>query len=358
MRILHISNPVPVPPTGLGGSEKVVYNLAKTQAEHGHDVSVMAGLPTDVPRVRNLSFTKGRTYTENDFIPKRFLSGYTLRSLLKANWMDEFDVIHNHISEEAIPFSCFSKYPMVTTLHCPMTLERFWPKLTNTIAKYLPKKTYFVPISSRSYKSYEPYFKDKLLDYVHHGMDLSQVPFNRHPETDYDIEICYLNRFIPEKNPFMAMEVADKLVERRYDVHLTMMGSMDESDPEFNEKVISWVDDREYVDIIPNVPTDEMFKILGNSHVMINPSIEIGLNLAQLEALSTGTPVVGLKNGIAEEVVSIGKTGFIGESVEKMADYCIKAKQLDRDGCREYVQKEFSLKQMYERYMEAYNQVM
>ncbi len=358
MRILHISNPVPVPPIGLGGSEKVVYNLAKTQAEKGHEVSVMAGLPTDVPMVRSLSFTDGRTYTENDFIPKRFMSGYTLRSFLKANRMDEFDIVHNHISEEALPLSCFSKYPMVTTLHCPMTLERFWPRMTNTIAKYLPKKTFFIPISSRSYKSYEPYFKDKMLDYVHHGMDLSQVPFNSSPETEHEIEICYLNRFIPEKKPFTAMEVADNLSEKGYDTHLSMMGSMDDSNPQFNHEVISWVKDRDYVDIIPNIPTDEMFRVLGDSHVMVNPSIEIGLNLAQLEALSTGTPVVGVRDGIAAEVVLHGESGFIGASVEEMAEYCIKAKDLDRKGCREYVQSKFSLDRMYEGYMDAYGKVM
>ena len=91
---------------------------------------------------------------------------------------------------------------------------------------------------------------------------------------------------------------------------------------------------------------------------MINPSIEIGLNLAQLEALSTGTPVVGLKNGIAEEVVVHGKSGFIGENLEAMADFCIQATTLNRSGCREYVKNAFSLDQMYEKYLESYYKVM
>jgi glycosyltransferase involved in cell wall biosynthesis len=53
--------------------------------------------------------------------------------------------------------------------------------------------------------------------------------------------------------------------------------------------------------------------------------------LVMIEAMACGTPVVALRRGSVEEVVDLGKTGYYGDSIEKLTRLVRSAFALDRD---------------------------
>lgn len=356
MKILHISNPVSIPVKGYGGTERVVYSLAKKQAENGHDVTVIAGKPSIIPNVKDYSFVEGTYYTERRFIMKRILSAYSMRAFLESR-KDNFDIIHNHISEEAIPTSLLSKGPVITTLHCPLTLRKFWPFLITSVSSFLPRKTKFVTISKRAFKAYKPFFGNNLITYIHNGIDVANIPFSSKPQKGHEVQLCFLGKIVYEKQPHLAIKIADIIHEWGYDIMLFIMGKLDLPLSKYAKRLINEAKSRKYVALLPNIKTNEMYSILKNCDVFLVTSFEIGLMIAQLEALATGTPIVGFVNSPAEEVVIEGYNGYLGVNLYDVARKCLVTLDIDRANCRKFVESNFSEQKMYEDYMKIYEKM-
>lgn len=353
MRILHISNPVSIPVKGYGGTERVIYSLAKMQAENEHEVTIIAGKPSIIPHVKDASFEKGSHYTERKFVIKRLLTAYALRAMLESR-KDTFDIIHNHISEEGIPSSVFSKIPVITTLHCPLTLRKFWPFITTSVSSLLPRKTKLVTISKRAYNAYKPFFGKDLISFIHNGINIEHIPFYPKPKKDYELQLCTIGKIVPEKNLHVAIKVADLLNEKGYDIKLFLMGKLDFPLSNYAKRLIAMVRERKHVSLLPNVSTEKLYNILGSCDAFITVSREIGFLIAQLEALATGTPVIGLFDSPAEEVVKHGLNGYLCRSLEDLAEKSLLARELDRRKCRLIVETNFSEKAMYEKYLNLY----
>ena len=355
--ILHISNPVQIPAKGYGGTEKVVYSLAYQQAKNGHNVTVIAGRPSIIPNVKDNSFVYGQTYCEGKFIIKRNLTSYSLKAMLKSR-ESKFDIVHNHISEEAIFLSILSKNPIVTTLHCPITLLKFAPLTATTLSGVLPRKTKFIAISKRSYKAYRPFYRRALLTFVHNGLDVSNIKFSPFTTKENEITIGFLGKLIREKYPHLAIKIADVIHKNGYGVKLFVMGKLDFPLSSYAQELIKMAKKRSYVTLVPNAATGEVQNILGNCDVLLNTSYEIGLIMAQIEAMAMGTPVVGPINGSAEEVVEEGHTGYLGSDLNDVARKCVMALDLSREACRKFVENHFSETNMYKKYMNAYNLIL
>lgn len=76
-----------------------------------------------------------------------------------------------------------------------------------------------------------------------------------------------------------------------------------------------------------------------------------------IEALATGTPVVGTAVGAAEEIVEHGRTGFLG-ATEQLADFIPAAAGLDRAVCRSAVQGRFSAERMVADHLRLYAELI
>jgi glycosyltransferase involved in cell wall biosynthesis len=237
-------------------------------------------------------------------------------------------------------------------------LRKFWPFITTSTVAILPKKTKLVAISKRAYKAYKPFFGNNLLTYIYHGIDPANIPFNPKPQKNHEVQLCFLGQIAPEKRPHIAIRVADMLYEKKYDVELFIMGKLDYPFTNYAKKIINMVKVRKYIKIFPNIRTEEMYKILGNCDALLAVSTEIGLGFAHLEALATGTPLVGLVNGPAEELIKHGINGYLGTNLEELAKYSTLAMELDRSKCRFVVEEEFSARAMYEKYLNIYNTLL
>ena len=140
MKILHISHPVNIPVKGYGGTQRVIHSLIRSQVNDGNEVSLMAGYPSIIEGVEDLSFTSGSPYEGRKSIVARVISGYSLKAMLKSR-NKSFDIIHTHTSSfDSNFFSVLSKSTMLTTLHCPMTFRMPSPFIDIALTKLLPKK--------------------------------------------------------------------------------------------------------------------------------------------------------------------------------------------------------------------------
>jgi glycosyltransferase involved in cell wall biosynthesis len=77
-------------------------------------------------------------------------------------------------------------------------------------------------------------------------------------------------------------------------------------------------------------------------------------SLVAREALACGTPVVAFPNGALSETVEHGRTGFLVETVEAMAEAIKAAGSIDPAFCREVARERFSLARMTSRYLDLY----
>ena len=77
-----------------------------------------------------------------------------------------------------------------------------------------------------------------------------------------------------------------------------------------------------------------------------------------IEAMACGCPVVAFQEGSIPEIVKDKKTGFVVEKEKEMIHAVEKIKLISRRSCREYVEKNFSLKKMVDAYEKLYYEII
>jgi glycosyltransferase involved in cell wall biosynthesis len=77
-----------------------------------------------------------------------------------------------------------------------------------------------------------------------------------------------------------------------------------------------------------------------------------------VEALSCGTPVLGLRRASVPEVVEDGITGFVVDDVDALAAAIDRVATLDRRACRRRAEERFGFGRMVDDYERAYETVI
>ncbi|MEU0564293.1 glycosyltransferase [Nonomuraea sp. NPDC005983] len=78
---------------------------------------------------------------------------------------------------------------------------------------------------------------------------------------------------------------------------------------------------------------------------------------AVVEALALGVPPVGLRRGCLPEIIDHGRTGFLADTEEELAEWVLRVGELDPEECRREARRRFSPSVMAERYLELYETV-
>jgi glycosyltransferase involved in cell wall biosynthesis len=118
----------------------------------------------------------------------------------------------------------------------------------------------------------------------------------------------------------------------------------------------------EYVGFIDDIKQKNIF--LGNAKALIIPStFEEPFGMVMIEALASGTPIIGLDSGAIPEVIS-KKTGII---IKKSTSDDITAKHLsqaiknidkiNRKDCRKEFENRFTLNRMCQNYADTYRKL-
>ncbi|MCA2221160.1 glycosyltransferase [Nonomuraea aurantiaca] len=78
---------------------------------------------------------------------------------------------------------------------------------------------------------------------------------------------------------------------------------------------------------------------------------------AVVEALALGVPPVGLRRGCLPEIIDHGRTGFLADTEEELAEWVLRVEEIDPEECRREARRRFSPAVMAERYLELYEEV-
>jgi glycosyltransferase involved in cell wall biosynthesis len=336
MRIGLISPPwVPVPPPAYGGIESVVHRLACGLVAAGHDVLLAASGESTCPVPRVAALPRAQGSRIGDTVVE-------LRHLVRAYAaMDDVDLVHDHTVAGPLFRNRPQHLPVVTTNHGPFLSD------LGELYQVMGPEVAVVAISHHQASTSDGV---PIARVIHHGIDTAEVP----PGKGTGGYACFLGRMHPHKGPREAI-----LVARRAGIALRMAARMQE--PEEREYFQYAVAPLLGADAVYVGELDEAgkYELLGGAVALVNPiQWPEPFGLVMLEALATGTPVVGTPSGAAPEIVDDGTTGYLRSDPEQLAAALTRAADLDRSACRTAVTERFSTDRMVRQHIGLYGEIL
>ena len=327
MKILLVSSVYgSTPPSGYGGIQRVVYDLAEELVRLGHDVTLVAppGSHCSGRTIEVAAYDPGRPWS-----PIRsaadLLSEEPLYQILRELLSDrKVDVIHDWSFQSLFVRRHPKEFPFVVSTCIPAApgFER-----PNLVASCRAHAGLFGPGTR----------------WVRYGLPLQEWAFSAR-KTDPPIHIAKIARF---KGQHLAV-----LAALRAGQPLVLAGNVE--DVLYYRAVIRpllWISPRvRYVGEIRG--TQE--HLLGAAALLQTPQWFDAFPLVVLEALACGTPVIALAEGGLPEQVLHGETGFLCKSVGDIAEAFGRLPEIRPERCRAWAEEQFSARRMALEYLDLY----
>lgn len=336
MRVALIAPPwFEVPPSGYGGIESLVADLAQGLVAREHDV-VLIGSGQDRTAARFLN-----TY----MVPPSDRLGEPVPEVLHAAMvqrrLDEIDVDIVHDHSLAGPLTARArKVPTVMTAHGPVHGEfgDYYEQLGDSV---------HLVANSEIQRRRAPHLN--WVGQVYGAVDVHSFPFR----DDKEEFILFLGRFEPRKGPHIAIDVA-----RAAGRSIVLAGKANEAferdyfDQEIRPRLGA---DAEYVGVADAQTKREL---LSAARCLIFPILwEEPFGIVMIEALACGTPVVATRRGAVEEIIKNGLTGETRDRPEDLATAVDIIHNISPAACRTEALTRFDVPQMAARYEQLYETI-
>jgi glycosyltransferase involved in cell wall biosynthesis len=322
-----------VPPRHYGPWELVVSRLTEGLVARGHDVTLFA--TGDSRTSATLSSVAPRPYEEDDSYDVKVVECLHVAAAFER--AAEFDVLHNHYDFLPLTYSRLVTTPLVTTIH-GLSSDRILP----AYRRYDDHVAY-VAISEADRHPDLTYAAT-----VHHGIPVQDVP--QGPGSP-DGSLVFLGRIHPDKGAARAIEVAHRTGRR-----LVLAGII-QDEAYFASQVAPHLDG-ERIRYVGPVGPRERDRLLGGADALLHlVSFAEPFGLSMIEAMACGTPVVATPLGAVPEVVVDGRTGWLVDDTDAAVLAVGRLGELDRDSCRQHVERHFSVERMVEGYLDVYRGV-
>ena len=329
-----------VPPRSHGGTEIAIDLLTRGLVERGHDLTLFASgdsttparLHAVVPRATQDDPTAS-DYLEREMEVRNVAEAYAMAS--------DFDVLHSHWPTPAAYFSPAARTPSVMTYaYIEKALHDYYRSRFPSLHTVCVTEA-----QNRMLGGGNPV--------IRYGVDVDRVPFS--PQGgDYLITV---GRLVPHKGADRAIDVA-----ARAGLPLVIVGDVSpylaDSAPFFESRVRPRVDG-ERVRLFRNLPNAEVLALVAGARAFLFPiSWDEPFGLVVAEALAAGTPVVATPRGSLPELVENGRTGFLADSDEALADAVARVGQIDRGRCRREAEGRFGYRRMAADYEAFYRKIL
>ena len=227
----------------------------------------------------------------------------------------EFDVLHFHLEHLRLPLFRPSARRSVTTLH---------GRLDVPDPARLYREFDDMPLVSVSDAQRRPLARANWVATVHHGLPDPVCPYNPAPRGQY---LAFLGRLSPEQGLERAIQIAQRAGRR-----LEFIGEVSEA---------------------------QKPALLGNAAALLFP-IERPepFDLALIEAMSCGTPVIAWPNGSVPEIVEDRVTGFLAASIDEAVAAVQCLERIDRAQVRRRFEERFSAARMARDYLAVYRSLV
>lgn len=336
MRIGLIAPPfIEVPPKRYGGTELFIGNLASALHARGHDVTVYANGDSRLPCKVKWKYPHAEWPLEDTAAPHLKNADHTSWAMHDA--ASSVDVVHLN-DVVGVPFTRFMKTPVVHTIHHPheeilsQQYDRYPAIHYVTIAHWLARRER-MPLTS----------------VVHHGIPVDDYSFSDHKD-DY---VAFLGRLAPCKGPHLAIEAA-----RLAGVRLRMAGEVQPIFRDYWEREVRSGIDGDQITYIGEADFGVKNDLLAHARALLVPiQWEEPFGLVMIEAMACGTPVLAFAGGAVEEIVRDGVNGYICRDTADMAAH-IASTAIAPKACRAFVNEQFSIGRMAERYLDIYERAL
>lgn len=320
------------PPKHYGPWENIVSLLCEGLVKKGIDVTLFA-TEDSITSATLCSICK-RGYEEDAKIEPKVWECLHISEVFER--AGEFDLIHNNFDFLPLTYSSLVKTPVLTTIHGFSS-----PAILPVYEKY-NDFNYYVSISNAD--------RSELLNYVatvYHGINLEHFTFQKEIG-DY---LLFFGRIHHDKGAKEAIQIA-----RNFGKKLIIAGIIQDDDY-FDDEIFPHIS--EDVLYIGSVGPEQRNKLLGGAYALLHPiNFAEPFGLSVVEAMACGTPVVAFNKGSMPELIENGKNGFIVSDIKEATEALRQIPKIDRQCCRNSVEKKFAVEIMVENYINVYQNVI
>lgn len=336
-RIAMIAPPwFELPPSAYGGIEAMAGDLIEQLALRGVDLTLVG---------------VGRNGTPADFVPtydtpNEDRLGQVLPEVTHAAELTDIiekidpDVVHDHSLAGPL-MARGRRMPTVLTAHGPVNGEmgRYYRGLGDSVQ--------LVAVSDAQ-RRLAPDLN--WVGTVHNAVRVDRFPF-REDKEDYAL---FLGRACVEKGIPQAIAAA-----RRAGIHLKIAAKCREPEEKayFEREIAPLLGPG--VEWLGEADRARKAELLQSARCLVFPvSWEEPFGIVMVEAMACGTPVVGFRRGSVPEVVTHGRTGYVCDDVEGLADAIGRVGELSPHDCRREAELRFDVEMMADRYARIYQSVL
>jgi glycosyltransferase involved in cell wall biosynthesis len=339
LTVLNVSYPLArVSGNTAGGAEQVLATIDEALVRAGHRSIVVAptgsrcnGLLIQTPWVSNSldEHVQQVARKEHGKAVTRALNDFPI------------DLVHLH-GLDFLDYLPPAGVPVVVTLHLP--LDWYPPEIFHLDRP----ETYLVCVSRSQASSCD--HAARIHAVIENGVPLPRVGLGRR-KGNYALG---MGRICPEKGFHLAMDAC-----RLAGVPLFLAGT-----------VFDYPSHRAYFDesILPRLSKPQRFlgpvggdrkrHLLAGAKCVLIPSLVAETSsLVTMEAMACGTPVIAFRAGALCDLIDDGRTGFLVDSVEEMAEAIPAAANLAPETCRKEAEARFSSERMITNYFRLYEDI-
>ena len=335
----------PVPPKKYGGIEIMIKTLTDELVKRGHQVTLFATGNSKTKASLKSVFPKSLLEEKVDWYHR---SQNLINAANAFKYENEFDIIHSHTGDNALPFTDICQTPVLTTLHNVLPDSKNRGSDEYIIFRHYARKTNFVSISFNQRTHTD--LKLNYIDNIYNGININDFLFNKKPK-DY---LVWLGRIHYGKGMWNAISAAKKSKQKL----ITAGGAICETDKKYFESVKPMIDGKQ-IKYIGEISLKEKNKLLGNAKALLFPTVwEEPFGLVMIEAMACGTPVIAFNKGSVPEVIKRNKTGFIVKNEKEMTEAIKKIDKINRADCRKHIEENFTVEKMVDGYERVYEKIM
>ena len=321
LRIALIAPPwFAVPPTGYGGVEWVVSNLAEGLVARGHHVTLFASGGSQTGARLISTYARPPSEQIGDWMVEApaALDAY-------ERWT-EFDIIHDH-SLLGLLLASIVPAPAVHTVHGAMGAE------VRPIYERLAGRLHTIAVSNHQRTTFP---KGLEATVIHNTVDANLYPMGE-GLGDY---LLFVGRMCPEKGVLDAIHIARQTGKR-----LMILAKLNEAQEKASfEAAVRPALEGLPCDFLEQPSHAVKARAYADAYATLFPiAWPEPFGLVMIESMAAGTPVIAYRCGAAPEVVVDGKNGFLCDNVEEAAAAVERVPLIDRATCRQHVLDHFGV---------------
>jgi len=320
-----------------GGAEQVLLQLDRALQQAGHRSLVIACPGSQISG--ELIESRPVPAVIDDIARNEAQRAHAdlIRQVLTA---EPVDLVHMH----GVDYHCYLPEPgpaVLVTLHLPLNC---YP--AEALAPTRPR-TWLHCVSQAQHATGPNHAR--FLAPIENGVEIPAA--TRRKDRAYCL---FLGRICPEKGVHLAIAAA-KLAR----LPIVIAGTVfpyPEHLQYFSKQIEPQLD--ENCRFISSVSPETRLELLENARCLLVPSlIEETSSLVSREALAAGIPVLAFRRAALAELIENGRTGFLVDSAEEMANAIDWCQAIDGHVCQEFARRNFPLEKMTGEYLRLYEQI-